>query len=241
LEKSECPYSRILLKISGQIFSGARGGGLSRDAIQYIATEIFDAIKESGVQMGIVIGGGNIVRGTESEEMGIERVTADYMGMLATVINSLALQNVLEQMGLTTRLMTALSMSQVAEPYVRRRAIRHLEKGRVVLFACGTGNPFFSTDTAAVLRASEIEAEVVLKATRVEGVYTADPAKDPKAKKLDVVDYDKMLKDKLGIVDATAAALCRENNLPLIVFNFMKRGNLLRILRGEPIGTLVKG
>lgn len=241
MERSECPYRRVLLKISGQIFAGEKRVGLSKEAIQYIASEIFRSVEETGVQMGIVVGGGNIVRGTESEAMGIERVTADYMGMLATVINSLALQNALERMGLVTRLMTALSMSQVAEPYVRRRAIRHLEKGRVVLFACGTGNPFFSTDTAAVLRASEIEAEVVLKATRVEGVYTADPNKDPRAKKLDVVDYDKMLKDKLGIVDATATALCRENNLPLIVFNFMRPGNLLRILKGESIGTIVKG
>lgn len=239
--KSDSPYNRILLKISGQIFAGGHRSGISSEALHYIADEIHDSFQKTGIEMGIVVGGGNIVRGAESAKIGIDRATGDYMGMLATVINSLALQSVLERMGLTTRLQTALAMSEVAEPYVRRRAIRHLEKGRIVFFACGTGNPFFSTDTAAALRASEIQAQIVLKATHVDGVYTSDPAKDPGAKKLSVLNYDKMLRENLGIVDATAAALCRENNMPLVVFNFMKPGNLLRVLTGESVGTLVKG
>ncbi len=239
--RNKIPYKRVLLKVSGQIFAGDRGVGISNEALKFISKEIVDALRETRVEMGIVVGGGNIVRGTESAEIGIDRVTADYMGMLATVINSLALQSVLEDMGVRTNLLSALEMTEIAEPYVRKKAISHLEKGRVVLFSCGTGNPFFSTDTAAALRAAEIEADVVLKATRVEGVYSSDPLKDPEAKKLDTLDYDRMLRENLGIVDATAAALCRENRMPLIVFNFMKPGNLLRVLKGETIGTLVKG
>lgn len=241
MEKNKLSLRRVLLKISGQIFAGDHPAGISNTALRFIANEIHEALEETHVEMGIVVGGGNIVRGTESEKIGIDRVTADYMGMLATVINSLALQSVLDKMGLETRLLSALEMTEIAEPYVRRRALMHFEKGRTLLFACGTGNPFFSTDTAAALRASEIEADVVLKATRVGGVYSADPDKDPNAKKLDVLDYDQMLQEHLGIMDATAAALCRENRIPLIVFNFMKPGNLLRVLKGESVGTLVKG
>jgi uridylate kinase len=239
LEKSKALFKRVLLKISGEILAGEKSSVLSSGALETISDEIVEAVKTLSVEISLVVGGGNIIRGEESCHLGIERVTGDYMGMLATVINSLALQNILEKKGLITRVMTSIQMSQIAEPYVRRRAIRHLEKGRVVIFACGTGNPYFSTDTAAALRATEVGAKVFLKGTKVDGVYTADPLKDPNAKMLERIDFDRILQENLGVMDQTAATLCKENNLPVIVFNLTKRGNLLRVLRGEPVGTFI--
>jgi len=239
LEKSEIAFKRVLLKISGEILAGEKSFTLSSEALNTISDEIVEVIKNLSVEMALVVGGGNIIRGDESKFLGIDRVTGDYMGMLATVINSLALQSILERKGLVTRVMTSIQMSQIAEPYVRRRAIRHLEKGRVVIFACGTGNPYFSTDTAAALRATEIRADVFLKGTKVEGVYTADPMKEREAKKIDRLDFDRILQENLRVMDQTAAALCKENNLPVIVFDLTKRGNLLNVIKGVPIGTLI--
>lgn len=231
-------YKRILLKLSGESLVGEQGFGIDPNMLQHYAIEIKELIKE-GVEVAIVIGGGNIFRGLQAEASGIERVQGDYMGMLATVINGMALQSALEGQGLYTRLISAIGMQQIAEPYIRRRAIRHLEKGRVVIFSAGTGSPYFTTDSAAALRANEISADVILKGTRVDGIYTADPEKDPTATKLDEVSFAKVISEGLNIMDMTAFTLCQENNLPIIVFDIAQRKNLKRIVMGEPIGTLV--
>jgi uridylate kinase len=233
-------YKRVLLKLSGEALIGEKSFGIDPKIVQYIAGELKD-IKKSGVQVAIVIGGGNIFRGLEASAEGMERTTADYMGMLATVLNALALQNSLERVGMPTRVQSAIEMQQLAEPYIRRRAVRHLEKGRVVIFAAGTGNPYFTTDTAAALRAVEVEAEVILKATRVEGVYSGDPEKDLKAKKYSEISYLDVLKKRLRIMDSTAISLCMDNRLPIIVFSLMGKGNIKKILEGKKVGTLVKG
>ncbi|GAB5552843.1 MAG: UMP kinase [Saprospiraceae bacterium] len=231
-------YKRILLKLSGESLVGDQGFGIDPKMLQLYAEEIKELIKE-GVEVAIVIGGGNIFRGLQAEASGIERVQGDYMGMMATVINGMALQSALEGQGLYTRLISAIGMQQIAEPYIRRRAIRHLEKGRVVIFSAGTGSPYFTTDSAAALRANEISADVILKGTRVDGIYTADPEKDPTATKLDEVSFTKVISDGLNIMDMTAFTLCRENDLPIIVFDIGQRKNLKRIVMGERIGTLV--
>ncbi|HOJ36668.1 MAG TPA: UMP kinase [Ignavibacteriales bacterium] len=231
-------YKRILLKLSGESLMGDQKFGIDNKMLEFFATEIKE-ISDLGCQIGIVIGGGNIFRGLSAEKQGIDRVTGDQMGMLATVINSLALQNMLEKFNLQTRLMTAITMSQIAEPYIRRRAIRHLEKGRIVIFGAGTGNPYFSTDTAAVLRAIEINADVIFKGTRVDGVYSADPEKDPNATKYDNISYLDVIKNDLRVMDHTAISLCKENNLPLVVFNMNEKGNLKKVILGEGIGTKV--
>lgn len=231
-------YKRVLLKLSGEALAGEQGFGISPKVVEKLTEEI-KSLHESGVVMGLVIGGGNIVRGTSASAEGMDRVQADYMGMLATVINALAIQDLLERKGVETRVMTAIRMEAVAEPYIRRRAIRHLEKGRVVIFAAGTGNPYFSTDTAAVLRAIEMEADVLIKATKVEGVYTADPAKDPNAKFIPSLTFQDVLAKELGVMDAAAISLCKDNDLPIIVLNIHHSGAVLTALRGEPMGTLV--
>ncbi len=232
-------YDRVLLKLGGESLAGEDGGfGIDQSALTGIAGEIAEA-KNLGVQMAIVIGGGNILRGAAASSLGMERVTADYMGMLATVINSLALQNALESLGVPTRVLTALDIRQVAEPYVRRRAIRHLEKGRVVIFGAGTGNPYFTTDTAASLRAIEIEAQVIFKATKVDGVYSADPMKDSKATKFTELSYIDLLNKGLKVMDSTSVSLCMDNKLPMIIFNVRQTGSIKRVLLGEKIGTTV--
>lgn len=231
-------YKRIMLKLSGESLVGDQGFGIDPKMLQLYAEEIKELIKE-GVEVAIVIGGGNIFRGLQAEASGIERVQGDYMGMMATVINGMALQSALEAQGLYTRLISAIGMQQIAEPYIRRRAIRHLEKGRVVIFSAGTGSPYFTTDSAAALRANEISADVILKGTRVDGIYTADPEKDPTATKLDEVSFTKVIRDGLNIMDMTAFTLCQENDLPIIVFDIGQRKNLKRIVMGERIGTLV--
>jgi len=231
-------YKRILLKLSGESLMGSQDFGIDPVMSNLYAEEIKTAV-EAGTQIAIVIGGGNIYRGIEAAEAGIERATGDYMGMLATVMNGMALQSVMEKHGINSRLQSAIKMEQIAEPYIRRRAMRHLEKGRVVIFGAGTGNPFFTTDTAAALRAIEIDAEVILKGTRVDGIYTADPEKDPDATKFDTLTFAEVYDKKLNVMDMTAFTLCRENNLPIIVFNINKQGNLLRILQGEKLGTTV--
>lgn len=218
---------------------GEKQYGIDPKRIDQYADDI-KGIVDGKIQVAIVIGGGNIFRGLQAEENGIERAQGDYMGMLATVINGMALQSALEKAGLKTRLLSAIKMEQICEPYIRRRAIRHLEKNRVVIFAAGTGNPFFTTDTAASLRAVEIEADIILKGTRVDGIYTADPEKDKKAKKYETISFDEVIKKNLQIMDQTAFTLCRENQLPIIVFDMNKRGNLRKLLKGEKIGTLVK-
>lgn len=234
-------YKRILLKLSGEALDGNRAeGGIDFATVGRFCDEIA-AVREMGVQVGLVVGGGNIFRGSVAAEAGLDRPTGDYMGMLATVINALALQNALEKRGAPTRVMTAIEMRPVAEPYIRRRATRHLEKGRVVIFGAGTGNPFFTTDTAAALRANEIGAEVLMKATRVDGVYDDDPERNPQAKRFDRLDYTTVLSKKLRVMDATAISLCRENRLPILVFNLNQAGSIIRVLQGEAIGTLVKG
>jgi len=232
-------YDRVLLKLGGESVAAEDGGfGIEQSALTAIAVEIAEA-KNLGVEIAIVIGGGNILRGAAAAALGIERVTADYMGMLATVINSLALQNALEGQGVPTRVLTALDIRQVAEPYVRRRAIRHLEKGRVVIFAAGTGNPYFTTDTAASLRAIEIEAQVIFKATKVDGVYSADPMKDSQATKFTELSYIDLLNKGLKVMDATSVSLCMDNKLPMVIFNVRQRGSIKRALLGEKIGTTV--
>lgn len=231
-------YKRILLKLSGESLMGEQQFGIDSKVLDYFADEI-KKVQELGVQVGIVIGGGNIYRGLNAEEQGIERVTGDQMGMLATIINSLALQNACENKGIYTRLMSAIKMEEVAEPYIRRRAIRHLEKGRVVIFGAGTGHPYFSTDTAASLRAVEIEADAILKGTRVDGVYDSDPEKNPDASRFEQISYLDVLQKNLRVMDLTAISLCQENNLPIIVFNMNKPGNLLKLVEGENIGTSV--
>ncbi len=232
-------YQRALLKLSGEALAGGRDFGLDFAVIEKLTDEV-KAVRELGADLGIVMGGGNIIRGTKASEQGMDRVSADYMGMLATVINALAIQDILEKKGVQTRVMTAIRMEALAEPYIRRRAVRHLEKGRVVLFAGGTGNPYFSTDTAAVLRALEIEAQVILKATSVDGVYTADPKKDKKARFLKEVTYQQAIVKGLGVMDANAFALCKDNGLPIHVYNHNQPGAIVRILKGERIGTIVR-
>lgn len=233
-------YKRILLKLSGEALMGEQNYGIDGDVVKFIAKEIKD-VYDMGVSIGIVVGGGNIFRGVSESAKDMDRVSADYMGMLATVINSLALQNALENIGVPTRVQTAIEMRQVAEPYIRRRAMRHLEKGRVVIFGAGTGNPYFTTDTTATLRASEINAEVVLKATKVDGVYTADPKKDANAVKFDTVTYLDVLNRNLKVMDSTAISMCMDNKIPIIVFDLYGEGNLKRIVCGEKIGTIVEG
>jgi uridylate kinase len=232
-------YKRILLKLSGESLMGDQQYGIDNKMLEFFASEIKE-VYDLGTEIGIVIGGGNIFRGLNAEKQGIDRVTGDQMGMLATVINSLALQNTLEKFGLQTRLMTALSMTQVAEPYIKRRAVRHLEKGRIVIFGAGTGNPYFSTDTAAVLRAVEINADVIFKGTRVDGVYTDDPEKNSSATKYDNISYLEVIKQDLRVMDHTAISLCKENKLPLVVFNMNVKGNLKKVVMGENIGTTVE-
>ncbi len=229
---------RVLLKVSGELVGQGSRSGISIDKLKELSRDIA-AVVALGVQVGVVIGGGNILRGATASKEGIDRVSADYMGMLATVINALALQNALEQEGVETRVMTAITMEQLAEPYIRRRAIRHIEKNRVVILAGGTGNPYFSTDTAAALRAVEIDAEAVLKGTKVDGVYDVDPAKDPNAKRFDSLSYIDVLNKGLRVMDATAISLCMENSLPIVVFNLNGDQNLKKILQGEKIGTTV--
>jgi len=231
-------YRRILLKMSGEALAGEKGFGIDAQRLRYYAEEI-RSVTQLGVQVAVVIGGGNLFRGIEGSEQGLDRAQADYMGMLATVINALALQNALEQIGVPTRVQSAIEMARVCEPFIRRRAIRHLEKGRVVIFAAGTGNPFFTTDTAATLRAIEIGADVLLKATKVDGIYTADPTKDENAQKLSHITYQEALDKRLAVMDLTAFTLSQENRLPVIVFNILKRGALYRIVLGEEIGTIV--
>lgn len=232
------PYKRILLKLSGEALQGGQGFGISPDIVFSIAQEISD-IQKRGVQIGIVIGGGNIFRGMHAAEQGMVRVTADYIGMLATVINSLALQDALEKIGVPTRVMTSFEMKALAEPYIRRKAVRHLEKGRVVVFGGGTGNPYFTTDTTAALRAVEIDAEVILKATKVDGVYDRDPMKDANAKKFDSLTYLHVLQNNLKVMDSTAITLCMDNKLPIIVFNLTTNGNIKKVVQKEKIGTIV--
>src|SRR6516164_3682481 len=233
-------YKRILLKLSGEALMGDKSFGLDPVVISQYAKDI-KGIAELGVQVAIVIGGGNIYRGMNEAETGIERAHGDYMGMLATVINGMALQAALEKEGVNTRLQSAIKMEQVAEPYIRRRAIRHVEKGRVVIFGAGTGNPYFTTDTAGSLRAIEINAEVILKGTRVDGIYTNDPEKDPNAKRLQRITYQECISQNLRVMDMTAFTLCMENGLPIIVFDMNKPGNLLKVITGERVGTLVSG
>ena len=233
-------WNRVLLKLSGQAFAGESSVGICPDTVQFIASDI-RSTREADIDMAIVVGGGNIIRGEAASMGGMDRASADYMGMLGTVINALALQDALEKMGVDTRVQTAISMSEVAEPFIRRRAIRHMEKGRVVILAAGTGNPYFTTDTAASLRALEIHAEAVLKATNVDGVYTSDPKKNKNAKKLDEVTYMEAISKNLGIMDLTAFTLCMENNLPIVVFDIAKQGNITRAASGKKIGTLVSG
>ena len=231
-------YKRILLKLSGESLMGEKQFGIDNKRINSYAQQIKE-IKKLGIEIAIVIGGGNIFRGVQAEEGGMDRTHGDYMGMLATMINSMALQSALESNGVMTRLQTAIEMKEIAEPFIRRKAVRHLEKGRVVIFGAGTGNPFFTTDSAASLRAIEINADVILKGTRVEGIYTADPEKDKNATKYDHITFDSVYSKSLNVMDLTAFTLCKENNLPIIVFNMDKPGNLLKLLKGEKIGTLV--
>lgn len=231
-------YPRVLLKLSGEALAGGQGFGIHPSVVDELTDEI-ESLVEMGVSLGVVIGGGNIVRGAIASKEGMDRVQADYMGMLATVINALGVQDLLETKGVETRVMTAIRMEEIAEPYIRRRAMRHIEKGRVVLFAGGTGNPYFSTDTAAVLRAIEMEADVVIKATKVEGVYTADPVKDPEAEFIPAITFQEVVQRELGVMDAAAVALCKENDLPIIVLNLSERGAVANAIRGERVGTLV--
>ena len=232
-------YQRILLKLSGEALMGEQPFGIDPAVTTQIARDIQE-IQQLGVQAGIVIGGGNLFRGLAASAKGMDRATADYMGMLATVINALALQDALEHQGVMTRVASAIEMRAVAEPFIRRRAVRHLEKGRVVIFAAGTGNPYFTTDTAAALRAMEIKADVIMKATKVDGIYTADPVTNPDATKYDEIPYLKVLERGLRVMDATAISLCMDNKLPIVVFNLRTRGNLRRVVMGEAIGTTVK-
>lgn len=229
-------YKRILLKISGESLAGEKGFGLDNQFLREIGS-VLKRLNDMGVEVAVVVGGGNFWRGRTSE--GMDRVTADHMGMLATAINALALSDALEQAGAVTRVMSAIEMRQMCEPYIRKRAIRHLEKGRIVIFACGTGNPYFSTDTAAALRAAEIEAEIMLKATNVDGVYDKDPNKYPDAQRFDTVSHDQILALKLQVMDATAAALCRDNRISILVFNIEETENIIRLVHGESVGTVV--
>ena len=232
-------YKRILLKLSGEALKGKREFGIDFEETALIAEQI-NEIQVLGVEIAVVIGGGNIFRGIPASKNGIDRVTADYMGMIATMINALALQGALENIGVVTRVQTAIEMQKLAEPYIRRKAVRHLEKGRVVIFAGGTGNPYFSTDTAAALRAVEIEAEIVLKATKVDGVYSSDPLTNKKAKRFSSIDYLEVITKRLKVMDSTAISLCMDNNLPIVVFNMAQKGNIKKVIMGENIGTFVK-
>jgi len=231
-------YRRVVLKLSGEALAGEQGYGIAHSMLTSVAEQLKE-VQKLGVEMALVVGGGNIWRGISGSSQGMDRATADYMGMLATVINALALQDALEQNNIQTRVLSAIEMRQIAEPYIRRRAIRHMEKGRIVIFAAGTGNPYFSTDTTAALRAAEIEAEVILMAKRVDGVYDCDPLKNPGAKKFERLTYLDVLSKGLGVMDSTAASLCMDNNIPLIVFNLNENGNILRAIKGENIGTYV--
>ncbi len=233
-------YKRVMLKLSGEALGGDQGYGIDPTTISTIAQEV-KGVMDCGVELALVIGGGNIFRGLAASSKGMDRASADYMGMLATMINSLAMQDALEKVGVDTRVQSAIAMQEVAEPYIRRRAMRHLEKGRVVIFGAGTGNPFFTTDTAASLRAMEIGAEVILKGTKVDGVYTADPKKDPNAVKYVELTYLEVLKKGLQVMDATATSLCMDNSLPIIVFDITTQGNVKKVICGEAIGTIVKG
>lgn len=231
-------YTRILLKLSGEALAGDKGYGIDPATLNDIAQEC-KAVTELGVQLSLVIGGGNIFRGVAGASAGMDRSSADYMGMLATAMNCLAVQDALEKMGVQTRVQSAIAMQQVAEPYIRRKAVRHLEKGRIVIFACGTGNPYFSTDTAAALRANEIGAEVVLKATKVDGIYDSDPKKNPDAVRFETLTHHDALSRRLSVMDAAALSLCMDNKLPIIVFDLTKPGNIMRVVQGEAVGTLV--
>jgi uridylate kinase len=238
VDSSPLPYRRILLKLSGEALLGGEDYGIDPAVLTRIAEEVKQVL-ELGIQVGIVIGGGNIFRGAGLARAGMDRVTGDHMGMLATVINSLAMQDAMERVGLYARVMSALQIHEVCEDYIRRRAIRHLEKGRAVVFAAGTGNPFFTTDTAAALRAIEIGADVLVKATKVDGVYDDDPVKNPAAKRYDLLTFDKVISDKLNVMDTTAVVMCRDNSLPIRVFDLTDEGGLVRLVRGEDVGTLV--
>jgi uridylate kinase len=233
-------YKRIILKVTGEVFAGTGNYGIDADTVKAFAQEIKE-VKDLGCELALVIGGGNIFRGAVASEIGMDRASADTMGMLATVINSLALQDALEKIGVSTRVLSAIEMRQVAEPYIRRRATRHLEKGRVVIFAGGTGNPYFTTDTTASLRAMEVGAEVILKATKVDGIYDADPFKSADAMKFKELTYIEVLNRELKVMDSTAISLCMDNQLPIVVFNIMEKGNIKRVVSGESIGTLVSG
>jgi uridylate kinase len=232
-------YNRVLLKLSGEALLGEKPFGIDREITEYLAGEIKE-VHEMGIEISATVGGGNIFRGVSDKAQGMDRVTADHMGMLATVINALALQDALERNGVYTRVLSAIEMREVAEPFIRRRAMRHMEKKRVVIFAGGTGNPYFSTDTAAALRAMEVKAEIILKATKVDGIYDADPMKNPEAKKFDNLTYSQVLQKGLRVMDTTAISLCMENALPIIVYDMKRKGNLKRILTGEKLGTIVK-
>jgi uridylate kinase len=239
-DDGEAPrYRRVLLKISGEALMGAKPFGLDEPVVAGIAGELAD-VHRLGVEIAVVIGGGNIIRGVTASDRGIDRVTGDNMGMLATVINALALQDALERLGVPTRVQTAIEIRAVAEPLIRRRAIRHLEKGRVVIFAAGTGNPYFTTDSAAALRANEIRADVLLKATKVEGVYSADPARDPAAQLIPEITYQQVLERDLRIMDAAAISLCRDNDLPIVIFDLTRAGNIRRVVCGERVGSVVR-
>jgi uridylate kinase len=233
-------YRRILLKLSGEALLGGRQYGVDPDFCAFIASQVAD-VQHRGVQMGIVVGGGNIFRGLAAAAKGMDRATGDYMGMLATVMNALALQDAIERAGVPTRVMSAIAMNEIAEPYIRRRAIRHLEKGRVVILAAGTGNPYFTTDTAAALRAVEIGAEVIMKATKVDGVYDSDPVANPGAKRYDHLTYAQVLTQRLRVLDSTAVSLCMENDTPIIVFDLNKPDNITKVATGEPVGTVISG
>jgi uridylate kinase len=237
--RGRTPFTRVLLKVSGEALAGEQGFGIAPRVIDSLTDEIRNLHAE-GIALGLVVGGGNIVRGTIASQEGMDRVSADYMGMLATVINALALQDHLERKGVETRVLTAIRMEQLAEPYIRRRALRHLEKGRVVLFAGGTGNPYFSTDTAAVLRGIEMDAEVIIKATKVDGIYTSDPVEDADARFIPEISFMEVMTRELKVMDAAAISLCKENNLPIIVLNLSEPGSVLRAIRGERIGSFVR-
>jgi uridylate kinase len=236
----EMSYKRVLLKLSGEALMGNLGYGIDPTVVADIAQEISEIVGQ-GVQLAIVVGGGNIFRGVKASAAGMDRATADYVGMIATVMNAMTLQDALERINIPTRVLTAIAMQEVAEPYIRRRAMRHLEKGRVVVFGAGSGNPFFTTDTTAALRAAEIDAEVVFKATKVDGVYDSDPTTNPSARRFRSLTYGHVLAHDLKVMDATAIALCKENNIPIVVFDLSVRGNIVRAIQGEPVGTIVGG
>ncbi|MGD1902309.1 MAG: UMP kinase [Geitlerinemataceae cyanobacterium] len=233
-------YRRILLKLSGEALMGDLGYGIDPTIVQNIAQEVAE-VKAGGTEVAIVVGGGNIFRGVKASAAGMDRATADYIGMIATVMNAMTLQDALEQAGVPTRVQTAIAMQEVAEPYIRRRAMRHLEKGRIVVFGAGSGNPFFTTDTTAALRAAEIDADVIFKATKVDGVYDSDPAKNPDAKRFESLTYNHVLANDLRVMDSTAIALCKENDIPIVVFDLFERGNISRAVAGETVGTIVGG